>query len=200
MPDPVFATVINMELVLQQTIPAEKVAAAEYALLTVSAGIRNYCQQVLDLVTDDEVLLDSPGRGLILLPELPVVDVTAVVENSVALMSPGDYELGRAGVLYRVGRRWHPGRQVVAVTYSHGWAVIPDDIATTCARAASRLYQAGLRAEESSGVPGVVSKSLGDFSVTYGGDSVIEGALGASGARVLLLSEKDTLDHYRIKP
>jgi hypothetical protein len=60
------------------------------------------------------------------------------------------------------------------------------------------MYQAGLRAAETAGVPGVVSKSLGDFAVTFGGESVVEGTMGASGARMLLLSEKDLLNRYRL--
>jgi hypothetical protein len=41
--------------------------------------------------------------------------------------------------------------------------------------------------------------SLGDYSVQFGGasGSSSEGSLGASGARMLLMSEKDTLNRYR---
>jgi len=43
----------------------------------------------------------------------------------------------------------------------------------------------------------VASKSLGDYAVAYTGQSFNEGTMGASGARMLLMSEKDILDKYR---
>lgn len=197
------ATVTDVELVLQQEIVGdEKIAAAEFALLSVSAAVRNYCRQKIDRVTDDVVVLDSVSRGrLLYLPELPVISVSDVAENGVALAVTGHYQLLQpSGGLYRVGRPWYYGLQTIAVTYTHGYAVIPDDIMAVTARAASRLYQAGLRAAETGGVPGVVSKSLGDFAVTFGsGDtSASEGVMGASAARLLLLSEKDLLNKYRL--
>lgn len=196
-----FATVPDLELVIQQEIVGpDKLAAAEFALLTVSSAIRNYCRQHISLVEDDVIVLDALSRGRrIYLPEMPVVAVSAVVENGVALAVTDAYQLLRhGGALYRVGQPWYFGVQTLAVTYTHGWAVIPDDLMTVCARAASRLYQAGLRAADTAGVPGVVSKTLGDFSVTFGGESVVEGTMGASGARMLLLSEKDLLNKYRL--
>ena len=69
-------------------------------------------------------------------------------------------------------------------------------------RAASRAYQAGLKAADAGGVPGIASKGLGDFNVAYQaeqGGGVGEGVMGASAARMLLLSEKDTLARYRVK-
>ena len=93
------------------------------------------------------------------------------------------------------------GIQIIQIAYSHGYAVIPDDIVAVCVRAASRAYQAGLKSADGEGVPGIASKSLGDFSVSYqseGGGGMGEGVMGASAARLLLLSEKDILDNYRI--
>jgi hypothetical protein len=71
-----------------------------------------------------------------------------------------------------------------------------------CTRAAARAYQAGLKAADADGIPGVASKSLGDFSVSFTGEAgggVSEGVMGASASRMLLLSEKDMLDRYRQK-
>lgn len=196
---PNLARVIDMELVLQQLIVGgEKLAAADFALLTASAAVRGYCRQRLDLVEDDEIVLDSAGGRLIMLPELPVVSVSEVVENGEELVLVDDYELMRFGILHRTARPWYIGIGAVAITYTHGYAVIPDLIRAVTARAASRLYQAGLRAAETAGVPGVVSKTLGDFSVTFGAESAAEGTMGASGARVLLLSEQDLLNEFRV--
>lgn len=195
-----FASVADIQHVIQQEITDPlRIADAEFALLTVSAAIRNYTKQVLSLVTGDNIYLDVSRFGpLVFLPQLPVVSVDAVIEGAVPLNVVDDYQLMRLGALRRVNQFWALGAGVVGVRYTHGYATIPDDIRTITARAASRLFQAGLRAAETNGVPGVVSKQLGDFSVSYGADSASEGQLGASGARPLLLSEKDILDAYRI--
>jgi len=195
---PNFATTADMELVLQQAIPADKEDAAEFALLTASMAVRNYCRQLIHLVADDVVRLWAPHGRLLFLPELPVVSVASVTENDVALTANDDYVLQDYAVLYkRTGfkRLWN---NPVVVQYTHGYADIPDDIRVVTARAASRLYQAGLRAAESAGVPGLVSKSLGDFSVTYGGENAVEGTTGVTAARTLLLSEKDLLNRFRV--
>jgi hypothetical protein len=102
--------------------------------------------------------------------------------------------------LHRVNDEWAQGIQIVTVTYTHGYAVIPDDVAAVCARAAARAYQAGLAAAAVGAVSGVSAMTLGDYSVTLGtgaGGGAGEGIMGASAARMLLLSEKDVLARYR---
>ena len=196
-----FATVAHMADFLQ--IDIENEAAAARALAEATAAVRNYCRQFLELVTDEEITLDCNGGTKLFLPELPVVDVTAVVEDGETLDVDDDYKLGQHGILHRMGGyQWASGVQIITVTYSHGYATIPDDIVAVTARAASRAYQSGLRAADVDGVLGVSSKALGDFSVSYAseaGGGVGQGIMGASAARMLLLSEKDILDNYRVK-
>lgn len=196
-----FATVQDVEDFLQVEIGSEQESAVERALREATAAIRNYCRQRLSLVTDETITLDCAGGSRIFLPELPVIAVSGVVENGKTLTVGVDYRLGQHGILHRAGRPWTAGVQVVAITYSHGYSDLPDDIVAVCTRAAARAFQAGLRASESGAVPGVASKTLGDFSVSFqseGGGGVGEGVLGASAARFLLMSEKDILDRYRI--
>jgi hypothetical protein len=101
------------------------------------------------------------------------------------------------------GLKWVSGVQIVTITYSHGYAVIPEDIVDVCTRAAGRAYQSGLRASVLAGVPGVNATSIGDYSVQYsseqGGGPSAGGTLGASAAPILLPSEKAILARYRIK-
>ena len=198
-----FAEVEDIAAFLQLEISTEvQVAAAQLALRDVTAAIRNYCKQYLEIVDDEAITLDSSGGTRLYLPELPVIEVSAVVEDGETLTVDDDYKLGQHGILHRIGRRWAAGIQIATVTYTHGYAVIPDDIVAVCVRAASRSYQAGLRAADSEGVMGVASKALGDFSVAYASESgggVGEGIMGASAARMLLMSEKDLLDEYRLK-
>jgi len=183
---------------------AVQIRSAQRAIAAVTEAIRNYCQQTLSLVEDDEVTLDvEAGRRQLFLPELPVIEVASVVEDGETLTagSDEDYQLGRYGVLHRIGQNWEEGIQTVTVTYTHGYATIPDDVRDVATRAASRVYQAGLKSAELEGIAGVQAMSLGDYSVTFsseGGGGVSEGVLGASAARMLLLSEKDTLNRYRL--
>lgn len=196
-----FCTVEDVEELLQIEIATPpKIASAQRAIKAAGAAIRNYCKQYLELVEDDEYTFDvRPARWNLLLPELPVVELSSVVEDGETLTEGDDYELGNYGQLWRVGSRWAAGNQIVVVTYTHGYETIPDDVVDVCTRAASRIYQAGLKAEDSDGVPGIASKALGDFSVSFGTEGS-EGVMGASAARPLLLSEKDLLAKYRVCP
>ena len=163
--------------------------------------IKNYCHQEIERVSET-ITIDCAGGTRIHLPELPVTAVTKVVVDGVELTASVDYKLGQHGILYRVDGYWTAGIQNVVITYTHGYAVIPEDIVGVCTRSASRVYQAGLRSKEHDGVVGIASLTLGDYSVSYGsefGGGVSEGVLGVSAARVLLLSEKDILNRYRYR-
>jgi hypothetical protein len=203
-----FATITDIEAFLQLTITGDAVkeAAAAQALEWASEAIRNYCNQTIDEVLNDVITLDSWGGSRIYLPQLPVLSVDSVVEDGETLTADDDYKLGQWGILHRVRNDapicWYVGIQIITITYDHGYYDIPDDIIAVCTRAASRAYQAGLKSSDSDGVPGIASKSLGDFSVSFqseAGGGIGEGLMGASGARVLLLSEKDILDKYRLR-
>lgn len=200
-----FAEVGDVANFLQLEISTDvQLAACHRALVGATAAIKNYTKQEIERVEDDEITLDvQPHRTRLFLPELPVIEVSAVVEDEDELTVTDDWKLGQHGILHRAGGRcWAAGVQIVTVTYTHGYANIPDDIVDVCTRAAARVYQAGLKAAEAEGVPGVASKSLGDFSVSFaaeGGGGAGEGVLGASAARLLLMSEKEILDNYRVK-
>lgn len=197
-----FCTVGQVEKFLNLDISddAGNKASCEQAIAWATEDIKNYCHQYLEQVEEDEITIDVEGGNMIFLPELPVTSVDSVVEDDETLTETDDYILGQYGILYRVGQDWASGIQITTVTYTHGHETIPQDIVEIAVRAASRIYQAGLRAKEHAGVTGVQSLSLGDYSVSYGsehGGGVGEGVMGASAARGLLLSEKDTLDRYR---
>lgn len=198
-----FCMVSDVENMLQiQITDADQTSSCERAITEATAAIKNYCNQYLERVIEEEITLDiwAPRWNLVL-PEMPVISVANVVEDGEELTegSDEDYVLANYGQLIRRGARWAVGPQIVTVIYTHGYETIPDDIVAVCARAASRVFQAGLRAAGEEGVPGVASKSLGDFSVSYSAAAGGEGVMGVSGARMLLLSEKDILDKYRYK-
>jgi len=191
-----FCTIQDVKDFLQIDVDEPSTARAIGA---VTEEIKGYCHQQIERVTDDVYTFDvRPGRWNLILPDLPVISVSSVIEDGELLVIDDDYKLALYGQLIRVGRRWASGVQIVAVTYTHGYETIPADIVDVATRAASRAYQAGLKAADAEGVPGVQAKSLGDFSVTFGAEGA-EGVMGASAARALLLSEKDILNRYRMK-
>lgn len=204
-----FCTVADLELLLQIEISAAKWTAAERAIDEATAAIRNFCRQTLTYVADDEITLDCPGGTRLVLPELPVIEVSEVVEDGTTLDVDDDYKLGQHGILHRIGATWAKGVQIIEVTYSHGYYLdedyvddtLPQEIIDVCTRAAARAYQAGLRAEEVEGVPGVQATSLGDYSVTFGSEQsggAGESVLGASASPMLLRTEKEMLNKYRM--
>jgi hypothetical protein len=193
-----FCTVADIEHFLQIAVPALKLAAANRAIIEATAAIQNYTHQALEAVVGETIILDCIGGTRILLPELPVTALASVTEDGDLLVVDDDYKLGEHGILHRVDAYWAVGIQIIEIEYSHGYAVIPDDIISIATRAASRAYQAGLRAEEMSGISGVTALSLGDYSVSFGGEGAGEGVLGASAAPLLLKSEKLQLDRYRL--
>jgi len=199
-----FCTKQDVENLLQIEISGDdKIASCARAIAEATEAIRNYCHQHIELVTDDEITLDCAGGTKLFLPELPVVSVAEVVEDDEVLDEDDDYKLGQWGVLHRVDSDWTAGIQIITVTYTHGYDAydsLPDDIVAVATRAAARVFQVGLRAADTDGVPGISATALGDFSVSYAsevGGGVGEGLMGVSGARMLLLSEKDILDRYR---
>lgn len=199
---PGFCTIADIENFLQVTISGDavKVASATRAITEVTEAIKNYCHQEIELVTGDVITLDCAGGSKIFLPELPVISVASVVEDGETLVVTDDYVLGQHGIVHRVDDTWESGVQIIEIMYTHGYDVIPDDIVAVATRAASRAYQAGLAAAAVGGVAGVASMSLGDYSISLGtgaGGGAGEGVMGASAARMLLLSEKDALNRYR---
>lgn len=196
-----FATIDDVELVLMREITeANEISAVNFHLGVVSDTIREYVEQEIDYVADEAIVLNGPlNTRSLLLPQIPVVSVSSITENDELLVAGDDYILDPGdGIVYRVGRSWTWGIQNIDVVYSHGYETIPNSLVGVCARAASRLFQAGLKAADVDGIPGVASKSLGDFSVSYAVETG-EGTTGASSARVLLYSEKDILDKFKAK-
>ena len=196
-----FATVADVEAFLQVELTSSQLVSVERALTEATAAIRNYTRQHLSLVEDDEIVLRPFGDWRLFLPELPVLSVS-LVEQDGATLTADAYIWEGNGILRRYPTaRWCGGNKTVKVVYDHGYAEIPDDIVAVATRAAARAFQAGLRAAETAGTPGIASKSLGDFSVSYATEgSSAEGVMGASAARMLLMSEKELLNRYRVNP
>lgn len=99
--------------------------------------VRSYTSQVINWVEDEEVYLDGSGGNAQLLPELPVISITEVIEsdgNDTPLVAGEDFVLGEAGIMWRLpmptfnspGGLWLKGPRAVKVTYTHGYDITND--------------------------------------------------------------------------
>jgi len=124
-----FCTQTDVEELLQITIAdAAKIASVERAITEATSAIKNYTHQEIEQTEDDEITLDCSGiSSKLFLPQLPVTEVSVVVEDDETLTagSDEDYQLGQWGVLHRVSAKWAAGIQIITVTYTHGHATIP---------------------------------------------------------------------------
>lgn len=202
MPD-LFCSLDDLADFLQLSINSQ--GPALRAIEGATAAIQNYCHQQIVAVANDVVTLRTRGQGLLILPEQPVTAVASIVENGVALVNDVDFNWGTDGIVERWNSAWRWGSTspgTVVVTYSHGYATIPQIIREVCIRSASRAYQAGLRASSMAGVPGVASEQLPDWQLSFQPDTAAGGAssLGASAAPFLLPSEQAMLAQFRMKP
>lgn len=157
-------------------------ATAELLLDMASDAIREDVDQQIDRVDGDQVTLDPPVRSsALLLPELPVADVTSLTVAGVVLVDGVDYTWGPAGIIRRFGTAltagdltidgwtWGSAAQSIDVTYSHGYAVGSRQLKTcrtVCLQAAARAYVNPDQVLSASTTIGQTSKSR-----TYGGNS-----------------------------
>lgn len=130
-------------------------ATAELLLDMASDAIREDVGQHVELVEDDIVTLDPPAGRSLLLPELPVVDVTSLKISGLALVADSDYRWTPAGIIRRYGTAltigditingwtWGDLAGSIEVTYSHGYPANSRQLKTcrtVCIQAAARAY------------------------------------------------------------
>lgn len=134
------------------------------ALRAATRRFRGAVGHPVTLVTDEVVKLDGGGRRALLLPVWPTTAVASVILDGTTLVEHTDYEWSDAGVLRRLGCTWPDSLRCLEVTYSHGWAVIPEDIQEAVIDQARSMYTV---------VPGLQSKTVGAQSVTFGAQAAI---------------------------
>ena len=194
-----FCEITDVEALLQLTITgdATKEASCAAAIIEATEVIRLYTNQIITQVEDDVLTIDFNYGRKIILPQIPVTEVSEVVEDGTTLTAGEDYALGQHGILHQLNRNWKKGIQIIVITYTHGYSQVPQDIKDICKRIASRIYQAGLRSAKTNGISGLSGESIGDYSYSLAseqGGGVGEGILGASASRSLLRAEKELLD------
>jgi hypothetical protein len=175
---PPFAAVSDLAALMQTDVNE---AAAGVALASASALIRGWTRQTISRVVDDVVTLRAPEgyeRALVL-PQRPVQSVSRVEINGLQLV---DWVLSNDRLLRYCGWRYLPGRMpyldpgLVTVTYTHGWAEIPDDVRAVCLDLASMTITnpSGLRTVQ-----------IDDYSRTFAAETLGSGTLSDAHKEIL---------------
>ncbi|MEU0808794.1 mobile element protein [Streptomyces sp. NPDC005970] len=135
------------------------------ALRAATRRFRGAVGHRVTLVADDMVTLDGTGRESLLLPVWPTTAVASVVLDGTELVEGTDYSWSDAGLLRHLGcARWPDRLRCLRVTYSHGWAEVPEDIQEAVIDQARSMFTV---------VPGLQSKTVGAQSVTFGAQAAI---------------------------
>ena len=152
---PAFVTIQEFGTFLGRTFTpgAPDTAQATQALEWASGLVQEYTGQHLFYVADDVVQLWPRSPLAVVLPEMPVVNVTAVVDADGVPVT--GWSLRPGGVLRLTASVKAP----LTVTYSHGYQVIPGAIKEATARSATRLITNPTEVRQ---------QAAGSFSVTYG--------------------------------
>ncbi len=184
-----FASTAELATYLGRTFTAgAETTQAQQFLDLATAEIRRYTGQTISLVASDALTVDAPVSGPIFLPEVPVNSVASVTVNGTALVVANDVDFTSYGVLYRTAVPWSSGltvdsaRAAVVVTYSHGYATVPDDVKSVClSMTAERLQGRAGTTADSEGNPVSVSQVRPN-----------------AGLHEFTDQERDVLDRYRL--
>lgn len=122
-------TVADLEAFLQQDL-SEYQAEAQAAVAQGAAVVRAECRRTFDLIEDETVTLN--WRPNLTLPNPPVLSISSFKVDDVNSEWERD-EHGRI-IPSLIG-------DVVEVTYSHGYATIPEDVRLVAVRIASRIFK-----------------------------------------------------------
>lgn len=177
---PALVTKAELAAFLQED-EADLPGGTDLVLEVASDAVRDELGQRIDYVEDavEEVIGD--GSDVLLLPELPVVDVTSVgvlpdagEELEELTVAAGDFRLERGredryAVLRRLGGYWP--RRPLAVTYSHGYDLgdpLADPVETTEVPGTIRLVVMRAAARALANPEGIRQEAVGRYSVTHG--------------------------------
>lgn len=133
-----FATPSELASFLQQDLDT---SSATLALDIASKAIRDHCGWEITQQANTVVTLDGVEGSTLWLPSQLVTAVASVVENGTTLTVVSQFDWTAYGKLIRVGRCWYCKPRSVVVTFTHGYATVPDSVKGVCLAVASRRYQ-----------------------------------------------------------
>lgn len=182
-----FITVVNLASYLQRDLDT---ASATIAVAGASGIVRAYTRQNLDSQTYTAIKLPIESFDTtwgVRLPQRPVTAVTTVTVNGTTYVSGTDYAWNGYSPLIRLAwRQWSTSAfqddPVAVVTYTAGYATVPDEVKAVAYAVAARQYD---------NPTGARSWQIDDASETKAGAD--DDLAGVS----LLKAERDILDRYR---
>lgn len=131
------------------------------ALTAASSRFRGQVRHPVTRVTGDVEQHDGDGTNVLHLRAAPIITVTLVEVDGVAVT---DYKvLRRSGVLKRTAGCW-PADAEIDVTYDHGLALVPADIAEVVVDQARVIYRVD---------PAIAQVSTGSDSVTFAATAAV---------------------------
>lgn len=184
---PLFALPFDLSAFTGQTLDE---AQAEQVLTQATALIQAWTGQTLFQVVDDTITVDPLPNMTVMLPQLPVTAVSSVQwlddrgGTGWNTIPSTQYRFKSWGQLYIVAFQgfnpcqWPDGKDTIKVTYTHGYAAIPQDIYSVCNALAARLLINPYK---------LVSSRTGGVQVVY---------TGTRETSELLDTEKVVLDRY----
>lgn len=144
----VFAEPSDLSTLVGVTIPDDRAALF---IAQAAATITGWTGQLIEQVENDEITADLIGSQ-VFLPQIPVTDVASVLYRAAdgtwqPLTADTDYSWSESGVIHLYTGRpifdnWRgPGdvrRGCIQVTYTHGYATVPDSIKAVTLSIAAR--------------------------------------------------------------
>lgn len=159
------------------------------ALEDASEIVRALCHQTLSYVKDDAVELEGNWTHRLWLPERPVLDITSifiVYDYGIRLpISSTSYRFSHFGRVKLYAWWWGGEDATIEVTYSHGFNLVPPDIAAVTMKLALRRL---------TNPTDVVQEGIGTYSVQYGSRTLPRVGGGATG---LTAEEQSVIRRYR---
>lgn len=150
-----------------------------------SKAVLGYCRRPTFLSTEDTVRLDGSGWVDLILPGAPVTAVTAVVEDpdgdATELVVGTDVDFSAHGILRRLNGYFARRFRWYDVTYTHGFADVPEDVRNVVLRVAAR----GVSNPE-----GLATEGVGGYNAGFAFDETRLPTLSAPDRR--------ELDPYRL--
>lgn len=182
------ATIAQVEARLARDLTGADETRMQALLDDASAAVRGYTGQ--EFTSSSTTLRLKARTGVLRLPQRPVTAVASVEDTdgnalsyewmgddriylwSLSPLNAWEINISRTRLLY------------VDITYTHGYAAVPDDIVAVVCQMASRAY--GISPTDS----GRQSESIQGYSYSVGGAA-------ASGGVGMLNDERAVLDRYR---
>lgn len=113
--------------------------AANLAVAGASGMIRSHCGWDISQTTVTDEVLDGPGKRNLWLPTLRLTAVASVAVNGDVLTVGTQYDWTRYGKLIHRGC-WPCTARSITITYTHGWATLPDEVKTAALILAGVFY------------------------------------------------------------